>query len=105
MKRWSRPDGKRAVFIRNWNLWVRDIATAEEKQLTTDGVTNYGYATDNAGWTHSNRAVAVWSPDSKSVRDVSAGPAQDRHDVPRQHQRGSSFAGRVALPRCPATKT
>ncbi len=61
------PDGKRAVFIRNWNLWVRDVTTGEEKPLTTDGVTNYGYATDNAGWTHSNRAVAVWSPDSKMV--------------------------------------
>ena len=61
------PDGKRAVFIRNWNLWVRDVSSGEEKPLTTDGVTNYGYATDNAGWTHSNRAVAVWSPDSKSV--------------------------------------
>ena len=61
------PDGKRAVFIRDWNLWVRDVATGEEKPLTTDGVTDYGYATDNAGWTHSNRAVVVWSPDSKMV--------------------------------------
>ncbi len=61
------PDGKRAAFIREWNLWVRDVATGEEKPLTTDGVTNYGYATDNAGWTHSNRAVVVWSPDSKQV--------------------------------------
>ena len=61
------PDGKRAVFIRNWNLWARDVATGDEKQLTTDGVTNYGYATDNAGWTHSNRAIVVWSPDSKMV--------------------------------------
>ena len=61
------PDGKRAAFIRDWNLWVRDVTTGEEKPLTTDGATNYGYATDNAGWTHSNRAVVVWSPDSKSV--------------------------------------
>ncbi len=61
------PDGKRAVFVRNWNLWARDVNTGEEKQLTTDGVQDYGYATDNAGWTHSNRAVAVWSPDSKMV--------------------------------------
>jgi len=28
------PDGRRAVFIRDWNLWVRDIATGAEKQLT-----------------------------------------------------------------------
>jgi dienelactone hydrolase len=61
------PDGKRAVFIHDWNLWVRDIGTGAEKQLTTDGVKDYGYATDNAGWAHSDRAIVVWSPDSKMV--------------------------------------
>ena len=61
------PDGRRAVFIRDWNLWVRDIATGAEKQLTRDGVKDYGYATDNAGWTHSDHAIVVWSPDSKKI--------------------------------------
>jgi dipeptidyl-peptidase 4 len=61
------PDGKRAVFIRDWNLWVRDIATGAEKPLTTDGVKDYGYATDNAGWTHSDHAIVVWSPNSKML--------------------------------------
>ncbi len=61
------PDGKRAVFIRDWNLWVRDIATGAERPLTTDGVKDYGYATDNAGWTHSDHAIVVWSPDSKML--------------------------------------
>jgi len=61
------PDGRRAVFLRDWNLWVRDIATGTEKQLTTDGVKDYGYATDNAGWIHSGHAIVVWSPDSKRI--------------------------------------
>jgi dipeptidyl aminopeptidase/acylaminoacyl peptidase len=61
------PDGKRAVFIRDWNLWVRDVATSQEKQLTTDGVKDFGYATDNAGWAGSDRAIVLWSPDSKKV--------------------------------------
>lgn len=61
------PDGKRAVFIKDWNLWVRDMATKEEKALTTDGTENFGYATDNAGWTTSDRAIVLWSPDSKKV--------------------------------------
>ncbi|MBE7179984.1 MAG: DPP IV N-terminal domain-containing protein [Terriglobus roseus] len=61
------PDGKKAAFIRDWNLWVRDTATNAEKQLTTDGVKDFGYATDNAGWTHSDRAVVLWSPDSKKI--------------------------------------
>jgi len=61
------PDGKRAVFIRDWNLWVRDINSGAEKQLTKDGVKDFGYATDNAGWKHSNQAIVIWSPDSKMV--------------------------------------
>jgi dipeptidyl aminopeptidase/acylaminoacyl peptidase len=61
------PDGKRAVFIKDWNLWVRDVATGQERALTTDGVENFGYATDNAGWARSNRAIALWSPDSRKV--------------------------------------
>ena len=52
------PDKKRAAFIRDFNLWVRDVATGKETQLTTDGVKDFGYATDNAGWTHSDRAGA-----------------------------------------------
>ena len=61
------PDGKKAVFIKDWNLWVRDIATKKETQLTTDGKENFGYATDNAGWTMSDGPVVRWSPDSKKV--------------------------------------
>lgn len=61
------PDGKKTAFIRNWNLWVRDVATKQETQLTTDGIKDYGYATDNAGWKHSDRAIVLWSPDSKKI--------------------------------------
>jgi len=61
------PDGTKAAFIRDWNLWVRDVASNTETQVTTDGVKDYGYATDNAGWVHSDRAVLLWSPDSKKI--------------------------------------
>ena len=61
------PDKKRAAFIRDFNLWVRDVATGKETQLTTDGVKDFGYATDNAGWIHSDRPVLLWSPDSKKI--------------------------------------
>ncbi len=61
------PDGKSAAFIRDYNLWVRDVASSKETQLTTDGVKDYGYATDNAGWTNSNRAIVLWSPDSRKI--------------------------------------
>jgi len=61
------PDKRKAAFIRDNNLWVREVATGTETQLTTDGVKDYGYATDNAGWTHSDNAILVWSPDSKKI--------------------------------------
>lgn len=61
------PDGTKTVFIKDWNLWVRDVASKKETQLTTDGVKDYGYATDNAGWTMSDGPIVRWSPDSKKV--------------------------------------
>jgi len=61
------PDGKRAAYIKDYNLWMRDTATNKETQLTTDGVKDFGYATDNAGWTHSDRAILLWSPDSRKI--------------------------------------
>jgi dipeptidyl aminopeptidase/acylaminoacyl peptidase len=71
------PDGKRGVFIRDWNLWVHDLATRQERQLTTDGVKYFGYATDNAGWSSSDRAMVLWSPDSKKL----ATQQQDEREV------------------------
>jgi dipeptidyl-peptidase-4 len=61
------PDGKLAAFRKDNNLWVRDIATGAERAITSDGVKDFGYATDNAGWTTSARAVLLWSPDSKKI--------------------------------------
>jgi dipeptidyl aminopeptidase/acylaminoacyl peptidase len=61
------PDKRKAAFLRNFNLWVRDVASGEEKQLTTDGVKDYGYSTDNAGWKQSDNPILVWSPDSKKI--------------------------------------
>ena len=61
------PDGTREAFVRDWNLWLRDVATGKETQLTFDGQPDYGYATDNAGWKHTDNAIVVWSPDGKKI--------------------------------------
>ncbi|HEY2906695.1 MAG TPA: DPP IV N-terminal domain-containing protein, partial [Vicinamibacterales bacterium] len=61
------PDGKRIAFVREWNLWIRDASTGTETPLTTDGAKDFGYATDNAGWTSTDRAIVEWSPDSKKI--------------------------------------
>ncbi len=61
------PNGKLGAFVRDWNLWVKNLQTGEERQLTTDGQKYYGYATDNAGWHSSDQAVVRWSADSKWI--------------------------------------
>jgi dipeptidyl aminopeptidase/acylaminoacyl peptidase len=61
------PDGRRGAFIRDWNLWVKEMDTGRERALTTDGIAYFGYATDNAGWSSSDRAMVSWSPDSKRL--------------------------------------
>jgi dipeptidyl aminopeptidase/acylaminoacyl peptidase len=61
------PDGTKAAFIREDNLWMRDVQSGKETQLTTDGIKDFGYATDNAGWTSSDAPVLRWSPDSKKI--------------------------------------
>jgi dipeptidyl aminopeptidase/acylaminoacyl peptidase len=61
------PDGKKIAFIRDYNLWVRDMTTGKETQLTKDGVKDFGYATDNAGWQQTDSAIVAWSPDSKKI--------------------------------------
>jgi dipeptidyl aminopeptidase/acylaminoacyl peptidase len=71
------PDGRFAAFIRNHNLWVREVSTKAERPLTTDGIKDYGYATDNAGWIKSDRPVVSWSPDSKKIATFQ----QDQREV------------------------
>jgi dipeptidyl-peptidase 4 len=61
------PDGRHAAFIRDFNLWVRDLASNADRQLTTDGVEDFGYATNNAGWTRSPVPLLLWSPDSRRI--------------------------------------
>lgn len=71
------PDKMHTAYIHNYNLWMRDAGTNKETQLTFDGVKDYGYATDNAGWTASDRAIVVWSPDSKKIATFQ----QDQREV------------------------
>lgn len=67
------PDGSKAAYIEEYNLWVRDLETGERTQLTFDGEEHYGYATNNAGWIRGDEPVLKWSPDSRSI-------ATFRHD-------------------------
>jgi dipeptidyl-peptidase 4 len=69
------PDGHRAVFTRNDDLWIRDRNTGQERQLTTDGEPffSYGKLSDHSFVTiphlrnHSKipPVGVAWSPDGK----------------------------------------
>lgn len=37
------PDGRQAIFTRDDNLWVRNLQTSVERQLTTDGEAHYAW--------------------------------------------------------------
>ena len=86
------PDQTKVVFIHDWNLWVRDLNSGEQKQLTTDGIENYSYATDNAGWRKSDRPIVLWSPDSKKIATFQ----QDQRHVSDMHL-VSTNVGKPAL--------
>ena len=61
------PDGTKAAFIRDHNLWLRDLDTGAETPLTTDGIEDFGYATNNAGWVRRDSPVLLWSPRSDMI--------------------------------------
>lgn len=62
------PDGKRGVFSKDANLWVENMQTRAQTQLTFDGETYYAYgAAPSARASSSPRPYVVWSPDSKRI--------------------------------------
>lgn len=61
------PDGTAAVFIRDHNLWYQQLGGGPAVALTTDGVRDFGYATNNAGWVHGDDPVVTWSPDGRKL--------------------------------------
>ena len=61
------PNGKLAVYIEQHNLWLRNLNDDSKTQLTTDGIENFAYATNNAGWVRGDKPVVKWSPDSKQL--------------------------------------
>lgn len=72
------PDGKKAAFRKDHNIWIQDLETGEQYQITKDGEENYGYGTDNHGWRRSERPILTWSPDSRKIATF----RQDEREVP-----------------------
>ncbi len=69
-KEWGvSPDGKKAVFVRDYNLWLRDLKSGKESPLTKDGEKFYVYAGTPTvyGRQEAPSLEAIWSPDSRRV--------------------------------------
>lgn len=71
------PDGSRALLVREHNLWLRDLRSGAERQLTRDGEEHYGYGVlpdfalhavprQQGKWKTPPMTVS-WSPDGKRV--------------------------------------
>ena len=64
------PDGKKGVFIRDYNLWIRDLASGEEAALTADGKEFFEYGCASRAWgiyPNFYGVQARWSPDSRQL--------------------------------------
>jgi dipeptidyl aminopeptidase/acylaminoacyl peptidase len=62
------PDGSKAGFLKESNLWLRDLKTGEEKPLTSDGAQYYAYGVvPEATRRTPERPEAMWSPDSTKI--------------------------------------
>ena len=63
------PDGEKALFIKGYNLWLKDLFSGWAYPLTQDGVSDYPYAivATPAGFPATSALQAIWSPDSKRV--------------------------------------
>ena len=61
------PDGKYTAFIKNDNIYVKEVATGKEKQLSLDGTLSNYYS-----------SYIRWSPDSKKVVSCRIRPVEKR---------------------------
>ena len=66
------PDGKLIAFVRDYNLWLRDVSSGEERAVTVGGEEYYGFGSSHTTWgkDFGNDLPAIWSPDSKRVLTV-----------------------------------
>ncbi len=68
------PNGKRAAFVRDWDLWVHELETGREFRLTQDGERYFAYGLDadgHARFAHMpsppKKPNLVWSEDGHAL--------------------------------------
>ncbi|MHC4452070.1 MAG: DPP IV N-terminal domain-containing protein [Planctomycetota bacterium] len=65
---WMSPDGRQHALIRDAQVWIRDQATRDERQLSDDGTPEDPYV----------RGGMSWSPDSRWLMVVREVPGEER---------------------------
>ena len=76
------PDGKKGAFVRDHNIWVRDLKTGKERPLTMDGTEHYAYADAPAAYgvkITQEGIEAIWSPDSQKLFTLQLDTRQVQH--------------------------
>lgn len=66
------PDGQYTAFMRDHNLWLRDLNSGDERALTQNGEENYVYGAPGSAWgrSHETALQVRWSPNSKQIFTV-----------------------------------
>ncbi|KAA6441358.1 prolyl oligopeptidase family serine peptidase [Dyadobacter flavalbus] len=75
------PDGKKAAYVSNHNVYAEDLQSGQVKQLTTDGTDRIINGTfdwayeeefdcrDGFRWSDDSKAVAYWQLDARKIRN------------------------------------
>lgn len=64
------PDGNHVAFVRDNNIFIRDLISSQEKQITSDGKSNI-IINGSADWVYEEEfsfaQAFFWSPDGKNI--------------------------------------
>lgn len=66
------PDGRLVAFIKDYNLWLRDIAEGKEWALTNNGYEDYAFGVRSSAWgmQYFPEVPGLWSTDSQKLLTV-----------------------------------
>ncbi len=106
------PDGKWTAYVKDHNLFIQNIKTKKETQLTWDGIEKYEYANSYSWYNlfdvdHPDKVKSdlsvKWSPDSKKIATIRTDYRKAKHlyllqSVPEEGMRAKAWSYERPLP-------